>query len=72
MTIEQTKFGETKYSWSNNIHPDNENFMQRVFWSMWEKENGNITLSYKLDYNGKSIFIYGLTKEEAISRYYKR
>lgn len=43
--------------------------MQIVFWTVWEKPDGRITVAYKLDPVGKSHFIYGITKVEAIEKF---
>lgn len=72
MTEIKTKinsWGEKVTKWENNIHPDNSEFMQLVLWTMWEKTDGTILLSYTLDYNGKPKFIRNLTKEEIFSKY---
>jgi hypothetical protein len=66
-TINQ--FGEEVTKWQSNKHPDNPNFQQLVNWTIWVKPNGCVTVGYNLDYNAKTKFIYGLTKEEAIRKY---
>ena len=43
--------------------------MQRVFWTVWEKPDGRVTVGYKLDGNGKTWFLHGLTKEQALKLY---
>ena len=65
------QFGEEVTKWVNNIHPDNPQFMQNVYWKIWVRKDGSTLVGYKLDGNGKMTFIYGLTKEEAIEKYYK-
>jgi hypothetical protein len=71
MEITTNNFGEVVYKWENNIHPDNPKFMQKVLWTMWIKSDGRLSVCYKLDYNNKGIFLYNLTKEEILERYYK-
>jgi hypothetical protein len=71
MKISTNNFGEVVYKWENNIHPDNPQFMQKVLWTMWIKRDGTLSVCYKLDYNNKGIFLYNLTKEEILQKYYK-
>ena len=60
MTKAITQYGETKYTWENNIHPDNPDFMQRVFWVAWQKPDGRYSIGYKLQPNGNVKFVkYG-------------
>ena len=55
-----TQFGEVKYTWENNFHPDNPNFMQPVFWMGWQKPDNRYSIGYKLEPNGKVKFVkYG-------------
>ena len=55
-----TQFGEIKYTWENNFHPDNPNFMQQVFWMGWQKPDNRYSIGYKLEPNGKVKFVkYG-------------
>jgi hypothetical protein len=61
--------GELQTKWQSNKHPDNPNFMQVVNWYVWEKPDGRVTVGYNLGANGKTRFIYGLTKAEAIERF---
>lgn len=70
MITYKNSFNEIVSKWENTIHPDNPNFMQKVFWTMYEKEDGRITVCYKIDFNGKSKFIYNLTKEEILKKYF--
>lgn len=69
METKINRFGEIVTKWESNKHPENENFMQRVMWTVWEKPDGKVLVGYKLDYSGKVKFIYGITKDEAIKRY---
>jgi hypothetical protein len=62
-------FGEEVTKWENNIHPDNANFQQLVFWTIWVKIDGRVTIGYNLGIGSKTKFIYGLTKQEAIEKY---
>ena len=70
MTITKNKFGEEVIKWQSYKHPDNPNFQQIVNWTIWVKPDGRITIGYNLDFNGKTKFVYGLTKEEAIEKYF--
>ena len=71
MTIQTNDFGEVVYKWENNIHPDNARYMQRVIWTMWIKNDGRAIVCYRIDYNGKSKFLYNLTKDEILEKYHK-
>lgn len=62
-------FGEEVTKWQSNIHPDNLNFKQIVFWFVWVKPDGRVTVGYNLGSGSKTKFIYGLTKQEAIEKY---
>lgn len=64
----KNRFGEIHTKWTSTKHPDNPNFMQTVFWNVWEKE-GKTTVCYNLGTLSKSKFIYGLTKDEAIEKF---
>lgn len=63
------KFGEEVIKWQSNKHPDNSNFQQIVNWTVWVKSDGRVLVGYNLDFNSKTKFIYGLTKEEAIIKF---
>ena len=52
-----TRFGEIQYNWDNYFHPDNPEFMQKVFWLGWQKTNGKFLIGYKLGSNGKMKFV---------------
>ena len=69
MTTTINNFGEKVTKWESTKHPTNPNFMQRVYWTIWEKPDGRISVGYKLDGNGKTWFLYNLSKDEAIQRY---
>ena len=72
MKTTKTSFGEIKTKFVGK-HPDNEDFMNPVFWTIWEKPDGRVIVSYKLGPSSllnKSHFIYGLSKEEVIKRYF--
>jgi|LakMenEpi03Aug12_release.lakeMendotaPanAssembly.Ray.scaffolds.fasta_scaffold2693713_2 hypothetical protein len=71
MTTRINQFGEEVTKWESNIHPDNINFMQVVMWTVWVKPDGKTLVAYNLGAGSKSVFIYGITKAEAIKRYYK-
>ena len=62
-------FGEIVTTWSSHKHPDNSDFMQPVFWTIWEKPDGRITVAYNLGNGSKSHFIYNMTKLEVIEKY---
>lgn len=62
-------YGETVTSWQSHKHPNNPDFMQIVYWTIWEKPDGRISIAFRLDTNGKSHFIYGMTKEDAIKKF---
>lgn len=68
MTTNINQFGELHTKWESHKHPDCSEFMQIVFWNVWEK-NGKTTVAYNLGTGCKSKFIYGITKEEAILKY---
>jgi len=67
--IEKNRFNELVHKWVNNIHPNNKDFKHKVFWTMWEKYDGSITICYRLDFSGKPKYIYNITKEEALNKY---
>lgn len=71
METHTNAFGEVVTKWENNIHPDNPNYMQKVLWTMYEKQDGGISLCYRLEYNGKPKFIYGYLKEEILLKFGK-
>lgn len=52
----KNQFGEFVAKWENNFHPDNANFMQRVFWMAVYKPEGRYSIGYRLDL-GKNIKI---------------
>ena len=57
---ENTRFGEIKFTWENNFHPDNDEFMPTVFWVAWLKKDGRYMIGYKLQPSGKVKFVkYG-------------
>ncbi len=62
-------FGEEVLKWENNVHPDNPNFQQKVYWTIWVKTDGRVLVGYNLGSGGKTTFIYNLTKQEAIEKY---
>jgi hypothetical protein len=64
------QFGEEVTKWQSTKHPDNPHFMQIVNWYVWVKKDGKVTVGYNLGANGKTYFIYGISKDEAISRFY--
>ena len=66
-TINQ--FGEEVTKWQSFKHPDNPNFMQVVNWFVWVRRDGYVTVGYNLGSNGKTKFIYGISKEEAINKF---
>jgi len=69
MTTIINKFGEEVTKWQSHKHPDNPEYMQIVNWFVWVKPDGRVTVGYNLGSNGKTKFVYGLTKAEAIERY---
>ena len=62
-------FGEEVIKWENNVHPDNSNFQQKVYWTIWVKTDGRVLVGYNLGSGGKTTFIYNLTKQDAIEKY---
>lgn len=64
-------FGETVYTWQNNNHPDNVNFMQIVFWFAWQKTDGRYSIGYSLEPTGKVKMILWGTGDvkNAITKY---
>lgn len=60
--------GELHTKWTSHKHPENANFMQVVYWSVWEKD-GKTTILYHLGHGSKSNYIYNMTKEEAIAKF---
>jgi hypothetical protein len=69
MTTHTNTFGEKVTKWESHKHPDNPNYMQVVFWTIWEKPDGRITIGYKLDGNGKTRFVRDITITEALNRF---
>lgn len=69
MNTSINRFGEEVTKWESHKHPDNANFMQVVFWTVWVKPDGRTTVGYSLGSLSKTKFIYGLTKSEAIEKY---
>jgi len=61
--------GEHVTKWESTKHPDNPNFMQTVYWIVWEKPDGRITICYHLGSGSKHVFVYGLTKNRVIELY---
>lgn len=62
-------FGETVTAWTSHKHPDNPNFMQLVYWRVYEK-NGKTTVLYSLSQNNpQAYYELGMTKEEAIAKF---
>jgi hypothetical protein len=37
---------------------------------MWIKNDGRAIVCYRIDYNGKSKFLYDLTKDEILEKYH--
>ena len=69
MTTTINRFGEEVTKWQSKKHPTNPNFMQLVNWIVWVKPDSRVLVGYNIDANGKTWFIYGLTKQEAIEKY---
>ena len=69
MTTTINKFGEEVTKWSSSKHPSNPEFQQTVNWTVWVKPDGRVTVGYNLGSNGKTYFVYGLTKQEAIEKF---
>jgi len=65
----KNQFNEIVTKWESTKHPDNNNFQQIVNWTVWEKPDGRILVGYNLGANGKTRFLYNLTKQEAIEKY---
>ena len=63
------QFGEEVTKWTSHKHPDNPNFMQVVNWYVWVKPDGRVNVGYNLGCNGKTYFLYGVSKEEALSKF---
>ena len=68
MTTQTTSFGELHTKWTSHKHPENANFMQVVYWNVFEK-NGKTTVCWHLGDAQNSHFIYGMTKDEVIEKY---
>lgn len=68
MTTQTNSFGELHTKWTSHKHPENPNFMQPVYWNVWEKD-GKTTICWHLGAGSKSNFIYGMTKDEAIEKF---
>lgn len=68
MTQTTNRFGELHTKWTSHKHPDNPNFMQLVYWNVFEKE-GKTTVCWHLGDAKRSNFIYGLTKDEVVCRF---
>jgi hypothetical protein len=43
--------------------------MQIVNWTVWVKPDGRTTVAYNLGSGSKSVFVYGITKQEAIQKF---
>ena len=71
MTTRKNSFNETVTTWESHIHPDNSDFGQVVFWTVWEKADGRVSISYNLGSGSKSKFIFGMSKDEAIARFFE-
>jgi len=70
MTTTINQFGEEVTKWTSHKHPFNSNYMQLVNWKVYVKPDGRVTVTYDLGANGKTFFLYGLTKQQAIDLYY--
>lgn len=68
MTTQLNSFGELHTKWTSHKHPENENFMQLVYWNVWEK-NGKTTICWSLGSGSQTNYIYGMSKDEAIVKY---
>lgn len=68
MTTTTNRFGELHTKWTSHKHPENPNFMQLVYWNVFEKD-GKTTVCWHLGDAKRSNFIYGLTKDEAVSKF---
>lgn len=44
--------------------------MQVVFWTMWKKTDGKFLVGYHLGSGSKTKFLYNLSKEEILQKYY--
>jgi len=69
MTTTINQFSEEVTKWQSHVHPDNPNFQQIVNWTVWVKPDGRTTVAYNLGSGSKSIFVYGITKKEAIEKF---
>ena len=69
MTTVKNQFGEVVTKWESTKHPDNSNFQQLVFWTVWEKPDGRVLVGYNLGSGSKTKFMYNITKAEAIEKY---
>ena len=63
------QFGERVTKWESTKHPDNPKFMQTVKWTVWEKQDGRVTVGYNLGAWSKTKFLDGITKDEALELY---
>jgi len=64
------QYGEKVTKWVNHCHPNNSNYMQLVNWTIWVKPNGHVLVGFNLGSGSKTYFIYNLSEEEAINKYY--
>ena len=69
MTTHINRFGEEVTKWQSHKHPDDPYFQQRVNWTVWVKPDGRVTVGFNLGANGKTYFVYGITKEQAVERF---
>lgn len=69
METTTNKYGEIVTRWFSHQHPDNPNYMQGVFWTVWEKPDGRTLVGFNLGAGGKTYFIYNIDKETAIKLY---
>lgn len=69
MKVRKNSFNEIVTTWESYKHPDNLEFNQVVFWTVWEKPNGKVSVAYSLGSGAKPKFLFNISKEEAINKF---
>lgn len=68
MKTSVNQFGDTVTKWTSHQHPENANFMQLVYWIIYEKDC-KVTVRYHLGDIKDSHSIYGMSKAEVIEKF---
>lgn len=68
MTTTTNRFGEEHTKWQSHKHPENQKFMQVVFWNVWVKD-GKTTIVWHLGNPANAHYVYNMTKDEAVAKF---